>query len=34
MNGVAADRPLLEVRGLHMHFPISEGLLLRRQIAR
>ncbi len=32
MNGAAADRPLLEVRGLHMHFPISEGILMRRQI--
>jgi oligopeptide transport system ATP-binding protein len=28
----AAGRPLLEVKGLHMHFPISEGVLLRRQI--
>jgi oligopeptide transport system ATP-binding protein len=28
----AAGHPLLEVRGLHMHFPISEGVLLRRQI--
>ena len=28
----AAARPLLEVKGLHMHFPISEGVLLRRQI--
>ena len=27
-----ATRPLLEVKGLHMHFPISEGVLLRRQI--
>jgi oligopeptide transport system ATP-binding protein len=25
-------RPLLEVRGLRMHFPISEGILMRRQI--
>ena len=32
MTGSAADRPLLEVRGLHMHFPISEGILMRRQI--
>ena len=32
MNGVVADRPLLEVRGLHMNFPISEGLLMRRRI--
>ncbi len=33
MTGAAvAARPLLEVRGLHMHFPISEGVLLRRQI--
>ena len=28
----AAGRPLLEVKGLHMHFPISEGVLLRRQV--
>ena len=27
-----AAKPLLEVRGLHMHFPIAEGVLLRRQI--
>jgi len=27
-----AAQPLLEVRGLHMHFPIAEGMLLRRQI--
>jgi oligopeptide transport system ATP-binding protein len=27
-----AAKPLLEVRGLQMHFPISEGMLLRRQI--
>jgi oligopeptide transport system ATP-binding protein len=26
------EAPLLEVRGLHMHFPISHGTLLRRQI--
>ena len=32
MTGIVADRPLLEVRGLHMHFPISEGILMRRQI--
>lgn len=25
-------RPLLEVRGLRMHFPISEGIMLRRQV--
>jgi len=25
-------RPLLEVKGLRMHFPISEGVLMRRQI--
>src|SRR5690348_1841667 len=24
--------PLLEVRGLQMHFPISEGIVMRRQI--
>jgi oligopeptide transport system ATP-binding protein len=27
-----AAKPLLEVRGLQMHFPITEGMLLRRQI--
>ena len=32
MTNFAADQPLLEVKGLHMHFPISEGILMRRQI--
>jgi len=32
MTAPAADQPLLEVRGLRMHFPISEGILMRRQI--
>jgi oligopeptide transport system ATP-binding protein len=32
MKNFASERPLLEVRGLHMHFPIAEGMLLRRQI--
>ncbi|MCX7363507.1 MAG: dipeptide/oligopeptide/nickel ABC transporter ATP-binding protein, partial [Alphaproteobacteria bacterium] len=32
MTGAATDRPLLEVKGLHMHFPISEGIVMRRQI--
>ncbi|MDI1286942.1 MAG: ABC transporter ATP-binding protein [Reyranella sp.] len=32
MTDTATDQPLLEVRGLHMHFPISEGILMRRQI--
>ncbi len=27
-----AAKPLLEVRGLQMHFPISEGMIMRRQI--
>jgi oligopeptide transport system ATP-binding protein len=27
-----AARPLLEVRGLHMHFPITEGIIARRKI--
>jgi oligopeptide transport system ATP-binding protein len=27
-----AAKPLLEVRGLQMHFPISEGMLVRRQV--
>ena len=31
MTVTAVDpRPLLEVKGLHMHFPISEGILMRR----
>jgi len=30
-TGTAPD-PLLEVRGLHMHFPITEGIVTRRQI--
>jgi oligopeptide transport system ATP-binding protein len=37
MNGVAAERPpverpLVEVRGLTMHFPVSEGIVLTRKI--
>ena len=28
----AGERPLLEVRGLAMHFPISEGIVLNRKI--
>ena len=28
-----AAKPLLEVRGLRMHFPITEGMVMRRQIA-
>ena len=32
MTDMASDQPLLEVKGLHMHFPISEGILMRRQI--
>ena len=28
----AAERPLLEVRGLKMHFPITEGIIARRKI--
>lgn len=33
MTVTAIDaRPLLEVRGLRMHFPISEGIMLRRQV--
>ena len=33
MRAVAGEaRPLLEVKGLRMHFPITEGLLRRRQI--
>ena len=25
-------RPLLEVRGLHMHFPITEGIIINRKV--
>jgi oligopeptide transport system ATP-binding protein len=25
-------RPLLEVRGLHMHFPITEGMIINRKV--
>ena len=32
MTEVGAERPLLEVRGLAMHFPISEGVVLTRKI--
>ena len=32
MTDAGTDQPLLEVRGLQMHFPISEGILMRRQI--
>ena len=32
MTDAATNQPLLEVRGLQMHFPISEGILMRRQI--
>jgi oligopeptide transport system ATP-binding protein len=32
MNAGAAAPPLLEVRGLAMHFPISEGIVLSRKI--
>ena len=27
-----AAKPLLEIRGLQMHFPIAEGMLVRRRI--
>jgi len=30
--GLQGAAPLLEVRGLHMHFPITEGIVMRRQI--
>ena len=35
MNGrrPTAPAPLLEVRGLHMHFPITEGIVLRARSA-
>jgi oligopeptide transport system ATP-binding protein len=32
LTGSVAERPLLEVRGLAMHFPISEGIVLTRKI--
>jgi oligopeptide transport system ATP-binding protein len=32
MTGVAGATPLLEVRGLAMHFPISEGIVLSRKV--
>jgi oligopeptide transport system ATP-binding protein len=32
MNGSATEAPLLEVRGLAMHFPVSEGIVLSRKI--
>src|SRR5262245_40113581 len=32
MNVAAPRAPLLEVRGLAMHFPISEGILINRKI--
>ena len=32
MNGDAIPAPLLEVRQLAMHFPISEGIVLNRKI--
>jgi oligopeptide transport system ATP-binding protein len=32
MTGLATGTPLLEVRGLAMHFPVSEGIVLSRKI--
>ena len=32
MNGEAPPAPLLEVRQLAMHFPITEGIVLNRKI--
>jgi len=32
MSGAASEAPLLEVRGLAMHFPISEGIVFSRQV--
>ena len=32
MTVATADRPLLEVRGLAMHFPVSEGIVLSRKV--
>ena len=31
-SAAPAAKPLLEVRGLQMHFPITEGMIMRRQI--
>jgi len=32
MSGVMSEAPLLEVRGLAMHFPVSEGIVLSRKV--
>jgi oligopeptide transport system ATP-binding protein len=32
VEAAVSDRPLLEVRGLKVHFPVTEGAFLRRQI--
>ena len=32
MTATAAEAPLLQVRGLKMHFPVTEGVLARRHI--
>src|SRR5262249_9686326 len=32
VNAPATERPLLEVRGLAMHFPISEGIVVTRRV--
>ncbi len=32
MNGLADPTPLLEVRGLRMHFPVTEGIVARRKV--
>src|SRR5260370_42327723 len=32
MNAPVSETPLLEVRGLAMHFPISEGMVVSRKI--
>ena len=32
MTDIAAARPLVEVRGLRMHFPVTEGVLLGRKV--
>jgi oligopeptide transport system ATP-binding protein len=33
-TSVTPPRPLLEVKGLHMHFPITEGILMRRSVGK
>ena len=32
MMATAASKPLLEVKGLQMHFPVTEGIIVHRKI--